>query len=285
MDYINEYINNVLCDSKLSCNTISSYKNDLKKFSEYLNVNKLNIESLKKKDIKEYIKFLTDGNSVSTVHRNLATLKGLFQYLLNNKVVKRNIIKNIEVPTINKHKPVFLSVEEVDKLLSAPDTKTLKGVRDRAMLEVLYATGIKVSELITLKMSDVNTKERTIVCNSGGRVRIIPLGKNCYEALNKYLRQITSENEMLFVNMYNEPMSRQGFWKILKTYKDVAGIDKEITPKMLRHSFAAHLAQNGLEADTLKTLMGYSSVSSANVYLDMVNEEVKNQYIKAHPRA
>lgn len=285
MNYINEYITNALLKSDLSENTVSSYKTDLKKFADYLNINNLSVENLKKKDIKDYTRFLIESNSTATVHRNLATLKGLFQYLCDNKTLKRNIAKNIEIPVAGKHKPVFLTVEEVDRLISAPDIKTLKGVRDRAMLEVLYATGMKVSELISVRISDLNMKERTIVCNSGGKIRIIPLGKNCCETLGKYLRQISEENELLFVNMYNEPMSRQGFWKMLKTYKDIAGIDKEITPQMLRHSFAAHLAQNGLEADTLKTLMGYSSIASANVYLDIVNEEIKNQYIKAHPRA
>ena len=246
---------------------------------------KLNPTTLKKKDVKEYVKFMLDSKSPSTVHRNIASLKGLYEYLHNIKVIKRNPLNGVELPVQTKHLPEVLSVEEVDSLLSAPDNKTMKGIRDKAMLEMLYATGMKVSELISLKIEDLNLKEKTVNCSNNKTRRNIPLGRARYDSVNKYLRYRTDDSEMLFVNMYNEPISRQGFWKILKFYKEIAGIEKEISPKILRHSFAIHLAENGLEAETLKQLMGYSAVASANQYVEMVNEEIKNQYIKAHPRA
>lgn len=285
MDYINEYIFNVLDKSDFSENTRLSYKRDLKFFSEYLVMNKLNPVTIKKKDIKEYIKFMTDSKSIATVHRNIASLKGFYEYLHTLKVIKRNPLSGVELPAQTKQLPLILSVEEVDNLLSAPDNKTLKGIRDKAMLEMLYATGMKVSEIISLKIEDLNLKEKTVNCVNSKKTRSIPLGRVCYDAVNRYLRIRTDDSEMLFVNMYNEPISRQGFWKILKFYKEIAGINKEISPKILRHSFAMHLAENGLEAETLKQLMGYTAVASANQYVDMVNEEIKNQYIKAHPRA
>lgn len=286
MDYIQEYTEGVLLKSGFSDNTILSYKRDLKLFSEYMIMSSIKYENLKKKNAREYIGYLIENSkSPATVHRNVASVKGFYDYLHKIKLIRRNPFYGIELPAQSKHIPEALTISEVDNLLSAPDTKTLKGIRDKAMFELIYATGMKVSELISLKVSDVNLKEKTINCGNSKKTRNVPLGRICYDALNKYLKQRTTKSDMLFVNMYNEPISRQGFWKLLKAYKEIAGISKDISPKVLRHSFAVHLAQNGLEAESLKQLMGYSSIASANVYVEMVNEEIKNKYIKAHPRA
>ena len=279
-------------DKKLSDNTLQSYKRDIVQFMEYTEKNNINYLKLEQEDIQKYLKSLEKLNKkTSTISRNLASIRSFYQYLLRTKKVKIDPTESIGSPKIEKKAPSVLSAQEVELLLEQPKNVDLKGIRDKAMLEFAYATGMRVTEIISLYLEDVNIEEGYVVCKNGSRQRNIPLGSLSLEALKEYIknaRPILVKDEKvkeLFVNINGKKLTRQGFWKIVKYYKEQAHITKDITPHVLRHSFATHLLQNGADLKAIQTMLGHSDISSTQVYMQFQNENLKNIYQKAHPRA
>ena len=279
-------------DKKLSDNTLQSYKRDIVQFMEYTEKNNINYLKIEQEDIQKYLKSLEKLNKkTSTISRNLASIRSFYQYLLRTKKVKIDPTESIGSPKIEKKAPSVLSAQEVELLLEQPKNVDLKGIRDKAMLEFAYATGMRVTEIISLYLEDVNIEEGYVVCKNGSRQRNIPLGSLSLEALKEYIknaRPILVKDEKvkeLFVNINGKKLTRQGFWKIVKYYKEQAHITKDITPHVLRHSFATHLLQNGADLKAIQTMLGHSDISSTQVYMQFQNENLKNIYQKAHPRA
>ena len=279
-------------DKKLSDNTLQSYKRDIVQFMEYTEKNNINYLKIEQEDIQKYLKSLEKLNKkTSTISRNLASIRSFYQYLLRTKKVKIDPTESIGSPKIEKKAPSVLSAQEVELLLEQPKNVDLKGIRDKAMLEFAYATGMRVTEIISLYLEDVNIEEGYVVCKNGSRQRNIPLGSLSLEALKEYIknaRPILVKDEKvkeLFVNINGKKLTRQGFWKIVKYYKEQAHITKDITPHVLRHSFATHLLQNGADLKAIQTMLVHSDISSTQVYMQFQNENLKNIYQKAHPRA
>ncbi len=279
-------------DKKLSDNTLQSYRRDILQFERYLNNNDINYLKITEKDINAYIDELKkEGKKTSTASRGLATIRSFYQFLLRTKKVKIDPTTGIQSPKIEKRVPSVLTSEEVEVLLDQPKDVDLKGTRDKAMLEFAYATGMKVTEIIDLNIEDINFEESTVVCSNGKKSRVIPLGTLAEKALKEYVEQARpimikdENNKALFVNVNGARLTRQGFWKIVKYYKDQAHIEKEITPHVLRHSFAAHLLQNGADLKSIQAMLGHSDISSTQVYAQFESPELKNIYKKAHPRA
>jgi len=284
-----EFIKN---DKKLSENTLQSYRRDIVQYKKYIEANNINYTKVNTKDFKTYLQYLHDMNKKSsTISRNLASIRLFYQFLLRNNKVKADPTEGIQSPKIEKRVPSILTSQEVSLLLEQPKNIDLKGIRDKAMLEFAYATGMRVTEIISLNIEDVKLEEGYVVCKTGSKERNIPLGKISLKALEEYIEDsrpilIKTESEKaLFVNINGRRLTRQGFWKIVKFYKEQAHITKEITPHVLRHSFATHLLQNGAELKAIQTMLGHSDISSTQVYMQFQDESIKNVYRKAHPRA
>ncbi len=278
--------------NNLHKNTVSAYFSDAEKFVNYLYEKRIkNVKKADKKVVSNFIRVLEkEGKSQSTIARNIASVRYFYEYLLSLGVVKENYALKIKPPSPEKNLPDILSADEVTLFLEQPSGTDPKATRDKAMLEVLYATGIRATELIELNLNDVNSNIGYIRCKKNEEERIIPLGKPSMEALEKYLTfvrpAITKEGEQaLFVNMNGRRMTRQGFWKIVKFYAESANIEKEITPHTLRHSFAVHLLENGADIHSIQTMMGHSDISSTQIYTKVINRKIKDIYTKAHPRA
>jgi len=279
-------------DKKLSDNTLQSYRRDICQFEEYLNRKQKDYLKLKESDIKDYLKHLVDeGKKASTVSRSLASIRSFYQFAVKNKKLEADPTEKIQSPKIEKRVPSVLTAQEVELLLEQPKCVDLKGTRDKAMLELAYATGMRVTEIISLDIDDVNVEEGYVICRTGPKQRNIPLGSMSLKALKEYIeraREILIKDETvraLFVNINGHRLTRQGFWKIVKYYKEQAHITKEITPHVLRHSFATHLLQNGADLKAIQTMLGHSDISSTQVYMQFQDEGIKNIYRKAHPRA
>ena len=279
-------------DKKLSENTLQSYRRDIEQYEEYVTKNKINYLKATEETITKYMQYLRDENKKeSTISRSLATIRSFYQYLIRVKKVKKDPTLTIESPKINKRVPNILTSKEVELLLDQPKDVDLKGTRDKAMLEFAYATGMRVTEMISLNMDDVMLDEGYVVCKGRSKSRNIPLGTMSLKALKEYVEDarpylIKDENEeALFVNVNGTRLTRQGFWKIVKYYKEQAHIDKDITPHVLRHSFATHLLQNGADLKAIQTMLGHSDISSTQVYMQFQDPAIKNTYKKAHPRA
>ena len=280
-------------EKKASSNTLSSYMRDIRQYAAYLeSTGGSAIADATEEDLAEYIEHLKQaGKSVSTVARNIASLKNLYSYLTINRFIEKNPSTKL-VPEKSAQKlPQILSSKEVDLLLAQPECIDAKGYRDRAMLELLYATGIRVTELIDLNLEDVNLAEGIIRCHSREKERVIPMYPKAVKALSDYLELVRPQmialpdEKALFVNVSGERMSRQGFWKLIKHYQKKAKIEKEITPHTLRHSFAAHLLENGADIHAIQEMLGHADISSTQVYSQLVKKQLKDMYIKAHPRA
>lgn len=279
-------------DKKLSENTLQSYKRDLKQFRKYLEACELHYNRVKEEDIKDYIRELQEeGKKPSSISRCIASIRSFYQFVLKNKKVKVDPTQNIQSPKIEKRVPSILTSKEVELLLDQPKDIDLKGIRDKAMLEFAYATGMRVTEIVSLNMEDVNLEEGYVTCKNGNKERNIPLGNLSLKALKEYVEEArdilvkTAEEEALFVNINGSRLTRQGFWKIIKFYKEQAHITKDITPHVLRHSFATHLLQNGADLKAIQSMLGHSDISSTQVYMQFQDEGLKNVYRKAHPRA
>lgn len=279
-------------DKKLSNNTLQSYKRDITQYESYINEENLQYLKVTKDDIKKYLENLKNiGKKTSTISRNLASIRSFYQYLVRTKKIKEDPTEGIQSPKVEKRVPSILSSKEVELLLEQPKAVDLKGIRDKAMLEFAYATGMRVTEIINLNIEDVNLKEGYVSCTNANKQRNIPLGAISINALKEYIKKarpylIKSEDEKsLFVNINGKRLTRQGFWKIVKFYKEQAHIDKDITPHVLRHSFATHLLQNGADLKAIQVMLGHSDISSTQVYMQFQDEGLKNIYKKAHPRA
>ncbi|MGN1326728.1 MAG: site-specific tyrosine recombinase XerD [Clostridia bacterium] len=279
-------------DKKLSENTLQSYRRDIEQYERYVEDNKINYLKATEETILEYMEYLRKENKKeSTISRSLASIRSFYQYLIRVKKVKKDPTMTIESPKITKRVPNILTAKEVELLLDQPKDVDLKGTRDKAMLEFAYATGMRVTEMISLNIDDVKLDEGYVACRGKNKVRNIPLGSMSLKALKEYIEEARpylireEDEEALFVNVNGTRLTRQGFWKIVKYYKEQAHITKDITPHVLRHSFATHLLQNGAELKAIQTMLGHSDISSTQVYMQFQDPGIKNEYKKAHPRA
>lgn len=292
-NYLQKFETYLQKNKNASQNTVVSYMRDIYKFSDYVFRNGIkDVTRCSNKDVAKYIDDLGgEGKSAATVTRALASIRAFYTYLLSIKAVKKNPTKDIKSEKKKKTLPRILTNKEVDLFLKQPKCDSLKGYRDKAMLELLYATGIRVSELIELDIKDVSCELGFARCGEGNSERVIPLYPAAISALSDYLENarpllIANQAEKaLFVNLNGERMTRQGFWKIIKQYQKSAKITTEITPHVLRHSFAAHLIQNGAEIGVVKEIMGHADISSTMLYAQLIKSNLKSTYIKFHPRA
>ena len=289
--YLAEYERYLNDEKHASANTVSSYMRDLKQFASYIAERQLELTQVTQERISTYLDYLSgQGKSPATVSRSLASIKGFYHHLLDQGVVEENPAIHVAAVKAEKKLPQVLTGKEVERLLAQPKCTDMKGYRDKAMLELLYATGIRVTELISLNITDVNLAGSFIRCESKGKERIIPLYPAAVDALAVYIQNIRSkmiadiDEQALFVNMNGDRMSRQGFWKIVKSYQEKAHIDKDITPHTLRHSFAAHLLENGADLHSIQEMMGHSDISSTQVYAQLVKQQLKSVYNKSHPK-
>ena len=289
---IRNFLEFLKAEKKVSQNTLQSYERDVLQFNRYLDANRLNYSKLTQEDIKEYLNHLHEiGKKTSSISRSLASIRSFYQYEVRVKKVKINPTEGVQAPKVEKHAPCILSSQEVELLLDQPKDVDLKGTRDKAMLEFAYATGMRVTEMISLNVENVDLENATVVCKTNSKQRVIPLGSLSLKALKEYMEEarpilVRDEKEKaLFVNINGRRLTRQGFWKIVKYYKEQAHITKDITPHVLRHSFATHLLQNGADLKSIQTMLGHSDISSTQVYMQFQDDSIKNIYRKAHPRA
>lgn len=283
------YLHNV---KNTSGNTEMSYRRDLEKVAHFMKARGIQeAKGVTAQDLADYVKFLEDSKfAAATVSRNIASLKAFYHYLVQEGLVEEDITDKLKAPKIEKKAPEIMSPDEVVRLLEQPSGGSPKEIRDKAMLELLYATGIRVTELITLNLSDVNMQMNFILCRDRNKERIIPFGAAAKNALAKYLdgtREEMLENkksEVLFANCSGQPMSRQGFWKLIKHYAKKADIQADITPHTLRHSFAAHLVENGADLRSVQEMLGHSDISTTQIYANLNHNHIREVYAKAHPR-
>ncbi len=292
-DYIENYRVYLAEERHASANTLSSYLRDVRQFEAYLQSEGLGDVCAAGKDtVQEYMnRMLGKGKSAATVTRSVASLKSFYHYLVLAGVLKKSPVQDVTPVKVERHLPQILTGQEVELFLEQPQCTDMKGYRDHAMLELLYATGIRVSELISMNLADLNLSAGVVRCVGKGKERIIPLYPVAIKALQEYVEKIrpgmiaSPEETALFVNMNGERMSRQGFWKIIKYYQEKAHIDKDITPHTLRHSFAAHLLENGADLRSIQEMLGHADISSTQIYANLINQKLKDVYNKAHPRA
>ena len=276
-----------------SQNTISSYLRDVSKFSEYLeSSHDCTLRDADSDMVRDYMSWMQGrGRSAASVTRFLASVKSFYSFLIAQGELEQNPAKGVTAAKAERKYPEILTSKEVEVFLEQPQCVDAKGFRDHAMLELLYATGIRVSELISLNIGDLNLAAGLIRCESKGKERVIPLYQTAIKALQDYVKNIRpnliadSGEDALFVNMNGERMSRQGFWKIIKHYQEKAGIEKDITPHTLRHSFAVHLLENGADLRSIQEMLGHADISSTQIYTHVVKRQLKDVYRKAHPRA
>lgn len=292
-DHIAAYCRYLREEKQAQTNTLNSYTRDLNQFQAWLLEQGItDLKKVKKDDVDEYLRFMGGkGRSPATITRSVASIRSFYHYMQAQSLVKVNPAKSVTSTKVERKYPEILTNKEVELFLEQPKCVDEKGFRDHAMLELLYATGIRVSELIGLNVTDVNLTVGFIRCVSRGKERIIPLYAAAVKALREYIvnirpRIIADEDEAaLFVNMNGERMSRQGFWKIIKYYQEKADIHKDITPHTLRHSFAVHLLENGADLRSIQEMLGHADISSTQIYTHVIQRQLKDVYQKAHPRA
>lgn len=290
---VQRFVNFLERDKRLSMNTLQSYRRDIEQYFIYLQeINLQSISNSNKTTVITYLLYLQKkGRATSTISRNLASIRSFYQYITKNKLIEQDPTAELESPKVEKKLPQILSPEEVELLLEQPQCVDLKGYRDKAMLELLYATGIRVSELIQLDSQDLNMDLAYIRCNKGSRERMIPIGSMAISAVKEYLSKSRplliqhNDEKALFVNINGGRLTRQGFWKIIKQYKNQAQINKDITPHTLRHSFAAHLLENGADLRSIQEMLGHSDISSTQIYAQIAKNRIRDVYKKTHPRA
>lgn len=289
---IREFISYLHNEKKKSENTVLSYKRDLAKLCDFLKKQGISdVSKVTETNLNSYVLYLEKEQfAPATISRNIASIKAFYHYLYKKGKVNEDVSENLKAPKLEKKMPEIMSMQEVNRLLEQPLGKTPKEIRDKAMLELLYATGIRVSELISLKLADVNMQMSFILCRDANKERVIPFGNQARSALMQYLEHareelVTEERcEQLFVNCSGQPMSRQGFWKLIKYYAQKAGITADITPHTLRHSFAAHLVENGADLRSVQEMLGHSALSTTQIYATMNHNHIRDVYAKAHPR-
>ena len=292
LDLIQAYENYLTKVKQASGNTISSYMRDIRQYAAWLrSTEQVDLVDATQLNIKEYLSALESERSNATVSRSLASIKNFYAYVVSSGFLEKTPVTDIHVDRGEKKLPQILTGREIELLLAQPVVSDPKGCRDKAMLELMYATGIRVSELIELNVDDVNLELAIIKCRNAKKTRIIPLYPAALKALSAYMKDVRNgmvlspAENALFVNISGVRMSRQGFWKILKHYQATAHIEKEITPHTLRHSFAVHLLENGADIGSVQELMGHSDISSTQLYTQMLNQKLKSVYDKCHPKA
>jgi integrase/recombinase XerD len=293
---ISSFLTHAKVEKGLSVNTISAYRRDLLKFEGFAKKRKLTVESVSADDLVDFLAGLYRQKLESrTVARHLVTLRNFFRFAQTQEMVTADPSINLESPKIRRHLPGYLRLEEIEKLLTQPDAKTPMGMRDKAMLEMLYSTGLRVSELTSLKVSDLDSKVGCVRCiGKGDKERIVPVGKKALGMVDKYLREARPAllqhakgipNASLFVNQRGRPLSRVGVWKILSGYGRRAGLRVALTPHMLRHSFATHLLERGADLRSVQLMLGHADISTTQIYTHVVEERLKQIYKAHHPRA
>lgn len=292
MNLLRIYEEYLKTEKKASANTVSSYMRDVQQFAGAMERSEIPLTEVLPGDVERYAQMLTRaGKSAATVTRAMASIKSFYACLQKTGYAGSNPAHGVTTAKVERKLPEILTGKEVELFLEQPSCTDLKGYRDRAMLELLYATGIRVSELIAIQVSDLNLDGGFLRCPGKGKERIIPLYPTAIRALSEYLHKVRPqlvldpEQRVLFVNMSGEGMSRQGFWKLVKYYQEKAGIRKEITPHTLRHSFATHLLENGADLHSIQEMLGHADISSTQIYSQLVNQKIKSVYNKAHPRA
>ena len=293
LDLVKAYENYLTKVKKASDNTVFSYMRDIRQFSDWLNSHAgTDIVDATQLNIRAYLRYLEEsGKSNATTSRCIASLKNFYAYLVSSGFIEETPVVDVHVDRGEKKLPQILTSKEIELLLAQPVCVDAKGYRDKAMLEVMYATGMRVSELIDLDLDDVNLDQGVIMCAKAKKSRVIPLYPAALRALRTYIKDVRNamisdlKENALFVNINGIRMSRQGFWKILKHYQQTADIQKEITPHTLRHSFAVHLLENGADIDSLQELMGHSDISSTQMYTQFINQKIKSVYKKCHPKS
>ncbi len=293
-NYVEEFIHYLAVERGLAQNTLESYGRDLQQFHLYLKNNNLElIRDSSRNIILNYLNALqAKGRAVSTISRNLAAIKSFYQYLVRQRYLEKDPAANLESPKLEKKLPKILTVGEVEELLKQPNNFMPGGIRDKAMLELLYATGIRVSELISLNSADINLDMGYIKCyGRGSKERVVPLGSIAAKCVQEYINKgrpklvRTYDETALFVNHHGNRLTRQGFWKIIKKYAQEANITKDITPHTLRHSFATHLLENGADLRSVQEMLGHADISTTQIYTHITKNRLKEVYDKAHPRA
>lgn len=276
---------------RASKNTVAAYIRDLVKLENFMNEQgKQSLEEITATNLTTYVLYLErQGLSTATISRSIASIRAFFMYMLRQGRIAQDPSEQLKPPKVEKKVPETLTIEEVNLLLEQPSGDSPKELRDKAMLELLYATGIRVSELIALKMTDVNLNLNFICCKVGEKERIIPFETAAKTALVRYIQSardnMCGNTDYLFTNCQGTPMTRQGFWKIIKHYAAMAGIHKDITPHMIRHSFAAHLVNNGADLKAVQEMLGHSDISTTQIYMKKSAVRLKEVYDQAHPRA
>lgn len=287
MEYLTE-------EKKMSDNTKQAYLRDLKNFQTF--ILKRGLSGYEEASNAEIVAWLMElkasGRSKATVNRKLASLRNFYHYLEKEKRIQENPAENIKPPKISKKEIEYLSIEEMERLLAVPDDSTMKGKRDRAILELLYATGIRASELIEMKLEDMNLRMGFVKCSGEhGKARIIPVGRLARKVMEDYVLDVRpvflkgNQTDALFVNYAGRSFTRQGLWKVLKQYGEEAGLELPLTPQIIRNSFAVHMLQNGADIRSLQELMGHEEISATQAYLAVVKNRIKDVYDKTHPRA
>ena len=292
MEYLSGYERFLTEEKKASPNTLSSYLRDVRQYLDWLGEKGISPTQAVHADVEAYTRSMTArGKSAATVTRSQASLKSFYSWMMEIGQISENPARGLSQTKVERKLPHILTSREVELFLEQPDPTDAKGCRDKAMLELLYATGIRVSELIGLNLDNINLSAGFIRCANRGKERIIPLYQAAVRALQNYLDRVRPQmvehpdEKALFVNMSGERMSRQGFWKIIKHYQEKAGIQKDITPHTLRHSFAAHLMENGADLHSIQEMLGHADISSTQIYTQVVSQKLKDVYNKAHPRA
>jgi len=293
-ELIEQFLNFLSVEKGLASNTISSYKIDLLKFTSFLKRSHVDsMDRVKKDDLRKYLMYLKDkGLSTNSISRNLAAIKTFYKFIVNEGRVKENVAGILESPKLWKKLPNTLNVGEVDKLLNAPDSRNWRGIRDKASLELMYATGMRVSEIVNLKVSSLNMDVGFVRCiGKGSKERIIPLGGKAQSAIKKYLAKSRTrlakkqdKDNALFLTRLGKKMSRQTFWKMIKFYARRASIKKGISPHILRHSFATHLLERGADLRIIQEMLGHSDISTTQIYTHINKERLKSIHHKYHPR-
>lgn len=283
------YLHNV---KKTSTNTELSYQRDLKKLRLFLEEHGImSVNKVLQSNLEDYISLMKEESfKPATISRNIASIKAWFHYMVKEHIIKDDVSDSLKSPKIEKKIPEIMTMGEVDTLLSQPSMNNPKEIRDKAMLELLYATGIRVTELISLTVEDLNLQMNYIICRDEHKERMIPFGSKARNALIDYLEHsrpimvATESSDILFVNCSGQAMSRQGFWKLIKFYSNKAGITADITPHTLRHSFAAHLVENGADLRSVQEMLGHSDISTTQIYANLNHNRLREVYAKAHPR-
>jgi integrase/recombinase XerD len=291
---IPQFLTHVKVEKGLSANTVAAYQRDLAKFNVFAQKRKLGLEGVKRDDLVDFLASLYREKLESrTVARHLVTLRNFFRFAQVQELIATDPSLNLESPKIRRTLPGYLRLEEVERLLAQPDAKTALGLRDRAMLEVLYSTGLRVSELIGLRVTDLDSKVGCIRCiGKGDKERIVPAGRKALGMVEKYLRDGRPKllgkgvsSQALFVNRRGGSLSRVGVWKILSAYGRRAGLRVALTPHMLRHSFATHLLERGADLRSVQLMLGHADISTTQIYTHVVEERLKQIYKAHHPRA